>query len=259
MVTKSKVSNAVAGVVGSVVDMSSPEIDLGWLDVPLVNQFDDVMALQLADITTSAELLVSVEQLEGDTADKKAGLSSLLYGVLISQGEPVTFAWFELVRVTWQGIYLSAKGGKLSDNALEVAWSRVLKLVSDDYGLTKPKAETADAKKKAEQREVKAQELKELVASYEAVPIDDIKSEIKALFNVVADGGDAGKVAKKEADKLVKVVEKLTKSESEELKAEQKAVKDKIKELLKNVSDIYVLRDVMDMLQGAVYDVENLL
>ena len=246
---KTVLHSAVEGVVGSVVD------------VPLVNQFDAVMALQLDDITKSAEMLVAIERWTDDIKSTSAGVAGLVYGVLISQGERdvVTYAWWDLVGIQWKAQYNIARGGGLADNALDVAWSRACALVFEEYGLTKPKAETADAKKKAEQREVKAKELKELVASYEAVPIDDIKSEIKALFNVVADGGDAGKVAKIEADKLVKVVEQLTKSESEELKVEQKAVKDKIKELLKNVSDIYVLRDVMDMLQGAVYDTENLL
>ena len=206
--------------------------------LPLVSQFDEVMGLQMDDITKSAEMLVSVERAEGDIADKKAGLSSLLYGVLVSQGEPMTNGWFEMVRLQWRGVYNTAKGGMLNDGALDTAWSRVFKMVSDDYGLTKPKAETKDAEKKAVQRQKQA----ELLAAYEDVPIDDIKAQVKDLFTKAGDGDEK---AKAEANKLSKVVKALTKAETDEAKARMKEVKAEITKLVKECDNLDVLETIL--------------
>jgi hypothetical protein len=217
-------------------------------ELSLIQQFDLIIAEQIADITRSADMLVSVEKLEGDVADTKAGISSLVYGVLISQGEPMTLAWFDMVRLQWGGVYRSAKGGALSDSAVDTAWSRVFKLVGDDYGLTKPKAETKDAEKKAEQRA----KHEELIASYVDTPIADIKAEIKQLFNKA---GDGDKEAKKQADKLVKVVDVLQKDEVKAEKDTVKELKDQIRLLLKEVNNVEVLHEVFGILQGHVDDV----
>lgn len=219
--------------------------------IPAVDAFDAVIAEQSADIVKSAEMMVSVEKLEGDVVDKKAGISSLLYGVLISQGEPVTHAWHEVVRLQWGDAYRANKGGALTDTAIDTAWSRVYKLVSDAYGLTKPKAETKDAERKAKERA-------ELLVAYEDFSIDELKAKAKDLINK-SDNIVTGKQAKQEANKVIKAIEARSRDQNAKMKAELKDVKKQIADTLKQVDDILVLHDVLEMLEGSVDDAENLL
>jgi hypothetical protein len=224
--------------------------------LPAVEQFDAIIAEQLGDITKSADMLVSVEKWEGDIEATKAGIASVLYGVLISQGEPMTLGWFDVVRVHWLGVYNTAKGGSLTQSGLDNAWSRAFKLVYDAYGLTKPKAETKDAEKKAVQRAKQAEKL----AAYEAVPVEQLQSEVRKLFDVAGDIKNPNrKEAKKQADDLVKVIDAKMKASDDAIKEELKNTKAEIKELLKDANDIEVLYEVLQLLQGASYDMDALL
>jgi hypothetical protein len=231
-----------------------------------VNQFVATLGEFNGAISKSADMLVSVERLEGDLTDTKAGLSSILFGVLVSQcesvlagdvyaGEPVLLGWHEAVRLSWLDAYGSAKGGVLNDKALNVAWSRVSKLLSDDFGYEKPKAVTKEAEAKATKRAEEAQ----LLAAYQAVPVAELKDKAKALFNVAGDGGKQGKEALKEAKLITKAIDKATSAEAELLKEQVKEVKDSIRDLLKRTDDLWVLHEVNDLLRGSVNDTEALL
>ncbi len=235
-------------------------------DVKPVNQFVAMLGGFNAEISKSADMLVSVERLEGDLTDTKAGLSSILFGVLVSQcesvlagdvyaGEPVSLGWHDAVRLSWLDAYGSAKGGVLNDKALNMAWSRVMKLLSDDFGYEKPKAATKEAEAKAGKRAEEAQ----LLAAYEAVPVAELKDKAKALFNVAGDGGKQGKEALKEAKLITKAIDKATSAEAELLKVQVKEVKDSIRDLLKRTDDFYVLAEVQELLLGSVNDTEALL
>ena len=220
--------------------------------IPAVDMFDAVMSEQSADITRVADMLVSVERAESDVINTSAGIADLMYGVLISQGEPVGLGWYDAVRLSFGDAYRSAKGGAILDNSVNQAWSRVFKLVSDGYGLTKPKAEGVDAERKAEQRAKQA----ELLAAYESLDVVDLKDKAKALYNKA---GDGDKAARKEADLIVKAIDIRNKEQSNKLKEESKALKVNITALLKQVTDVSVLGEVLDLLQGSVDDNESLL
>lgn len=218
-----------------------------------VNQFVATLGEYALDISHSADMLVSVEKLEGNIADTKAGISSILWGVLVSQtepNEPVALGWHEAVRLSWGDEYRSAKGGALSDDAVNMAWSRVMKLLADDYGYVKPKAETKGAEAKAEKRAKQA----ELLAAYEAVPVADLKSQAKALYNKA---GDGDKEAKKQADLIIKAIDLKSKSFDTELKASLKLVRSEIIALVKQVEDLSILNDVAEALASAVMDSDN--
>lgn len=217
-----------------------------------VNLFVATLGEFSDDITKSADMLVSVEKLEGNIADTKAGISSILWGVLVSQGEPVALGWHDAVRLSWGDAYRSAKGGTLSDDAVDKAWSRNMKLLGDDYGYVKPKAETKGAEAKAIKREKEA----ELLAAYEAVPVADLKAQAKSLYNKA---GDGNKEAKKQADLIVKAIDLKSKASDAERKEQAKAIKAEIVAMLKQVTDYSVLLDVADLLRGSVNDTEALL
>ena len=217
------------------------------LTIPAVDAFDAVLAEQSADIEKVADMLVSVERAESDVINTSAGIADLMYGVLISQGEPVGLGWYDVVRLSFGDAYKSAKGGAILDNSVNQAWSRVFKLVSDAYGLTKPKAEGADAERKAEQRAKQA----ELLAAYESLDVVELKDKAKALYNKA---GDGDKAARKEADLVVKAIELRSKEENSKRKDSVKAMKKIISELLKQVDDLAVLSDIQVLLEGAVDD-----
>lgn len=209
-----------------------------------VNQFVELLGEQAHDISQTADMLVSVERLEGNIADTKAGISSILWGVLVSQGEPVLLGWHDAVRLSWIDAYRSAKGGTLSDDACKMAWSRTMKFLSDDYGYTKPTAVGKDAEAKATKR---AQEA-DLIAAYVSKPVTELKAEAKELFNRA---GDGDKEAKKQADLIIKAIDKVNSQASDEMKAKLKSMRADIVALVKEVDDINVLRDVADVLATA--------
>lgn len=212
------------------------------------------------EITKCADMLVSVEKLEGNIEDAKAGISSILYGVFVSQcesvldgrpyeGEPVTLGWFDAVRLDWGVAYNKAKGGKLEAPAINTAFSRSLKLVTNDYGFTKPKAETKESERKSEAR---AKDNEVIAALIDSASVGELKDKAKSLFNKAGDGGKAGKEALAQAKLITKAIDKATSEEAELVKAQIKEVKDAIKTALKSVDDYYVLSEVRDLLESAV-------
>jgi hypothetical protein len=225
-----------------------------------VNQHVATLAEFSGHITKCADMLVSVEKLEGNIEDAKAGISSILYGVFVSQcesvlngevyaGEPVTLGWFDAVRLSWGDAYNKAKGGKLEAPAINTAFSRSLKLVTNDYGFTKPLANTSESARKSDSR---AKEAEVIAALIDSASVGELKDKAKALFNKAGDGGKAGKDALAQAKLITKAIDKATSEEAELVKAQTKAVKDAIKNALKSVDDYYVLCEVRDLLEGAV-------
>ena len=247
---------------------SSQVVPASVSEVLPVNQFVATLGEFSADITKSAEMLVGIEKQEDTITNTKAGLASILYGVLVSQcdsvlagdvyaGEPVSFGWFEAVRLSWEGAYNSARGGKLEDVAVRKAWSRGFGMVTDDYGMKKPVAETKGAEAKSAKRAEEKEAIAALIAS---VPVAELQDRAKAQYNKVPElKGKAQAEALKEAKFLTKAIDTATSAEVELLKVQVKDVKDSIRALLKEVDDLYTLQEVRDLLQGSVYDTEALL
>jgi hypothetical protein len=246
---------------------SSLVVPVSVSEVKPVNQFVATLGEFHDDIAKSASMMVSVEKMEGDIADTKAGMISILYGVLVSQcesvlngdtyaGEPVSFGWHEAVRMSYGDCYRSAKGGTLSDDAVDKAWSRSMAGLSDDYGYVKPKAETKGAELKSAKRAEENEAIAALIAS---VPVAELQDRAKAQYNKVPElKGKAAQEALKEAKLLTKAIDKATSAETELLKAQAKEAKETIRALLKEVDDLYVLHEVRDLLQGSVFDKDNI-
>jgi len=237
------------------------------VNVSPVNQFVATLGEFKSELTKSADMLVSVEVSENDIDNKKAGIASILYGVLVSQsdsvlageiyaGEPVVLGWHEAVRLSFGDCYKSARGGKISDDAVDKAWSRVMKLLSDDYAYVKPKAETKGAELKSVKRAEEKQAIAALIAS---APVAELQDRAKALYNKVPElKGKTAQEALKQAKLYTKAIDTATSAEAELLKVQVKDVKDSIRTLLKEVDDLYTLQEVRDLLQGSVYDTDAL-
>lgn len=221
--------------------------------VPVVDVFIKTLAEFDLELTRSADLLVSVEKLEGDVKDNKAGISRIVWGVLISQDEPVLLGWHDAVRLSWGAKYLFVSGGKLGATAVDTAWSRVMDLLKEAYGYAKPRAETKEAVAKTANR-AKENELIAALIAGSSVP--ELQHKAKALFNKAGDGGKTGKEALQQAKLITKAIDKANSEEANEAKEQLKDIKSAIKELLKVVDDMYILEEARDLLQGSADDME---
>ena len=218
----------------------------------LLARFDEMMAEQLPDIDKSAEMMVSVEKWETDAETAQAGIASLLFGVLDSQGA-LTLAWYDVVRMAWGDKYRAVKGLPADANgAVDTAWSRGFGLVTKLYGLTKPKAETKGAEKKAEQRAKQDEKL----AAYIDQPVDDLRTQARDLFNKSSETRDKKEASKlrAEANLISKAIDKIQASEVADTKEAVKSIKKLITAMLKHVDDLSVLGDVQVLLDGALDD-----
>lgn len=227
---KNEVVVAVQGVVGG---------------SDLLARFDEMMAEQLPDIDKSAEMMVSVEKWETDAETAQAGIASLLFGVLDSQGA-LTLAFYDVVRMAWGDKYAAIKGLPAdSKGAVDTAWSRAFGLVTKLYGMTKPKAETKGAEKKAEQRAKQEEKL----AAYIDQPVDDLRSQARELFNKSSETRDSKEASKlrAEANLISKAIDKIQNAEQADAKEYMKETKKVLMQLIKDCDDIEMLEQVRDV------------
>jgi hypothetical protein len=215
--------------------------------LPLVNQFDAVLAEQAEGIFNTASLTADLYRADHELEAISIRVGDTLHGVMVSQGE-LTYGWFEAVRLAVNDAYRVVKVGA-SDEAVRKAWSRSWKCVTDNYTIEKPASGSSDAEKKAAQRAKQA----ELLAAFEDKSESELRSEAKSLYNKA---GDGDKEAKKQADLIVKAIDTRAKSEAKEAKDSTKAIKAEITALLKKVNDLSVLMDIQIMLEGSVDDAE---
>ena len=139
-----------------------------------------------------------------------------------------TFAHWEAVRNAW-GVQYKLKA-QCTDEARDMAWSRVAKMLEARCGLSKPKA-GGEAKKKAEQRSEAA---KAVEAEINAAGGDAAK-----LADAAAKATKAGDASK--AKVLVSALEKIQKETASKAKKAaieaHKAKLEKLRELIKTADD----------------------
>ena len=211
----------------------------------LLARFDAMMAEQLPDIDKAAEMMVSVEKWETDAETAQAGIASLLFGVLDSQGE-LTLAFYDVVRLAWGDKYRALKGLPAdAQGAVDTAWSRSFGLVTKLYGMTKPKAETKGAEKKAEQRAKQEEKL----AAYIDKPVDELRTQARELFNQSSETRDSKEASKlrAEANLISKAIDKIQNAELADAKEYMKETKKVLVQLIKDCDDIEILEQVRDV------------
>ena len=181
MTIKSDVMQQV--VMGSIAEGSKPAVVSSAKDVELVlNQ------KQLAIVGESVNLFSEGDEqiFQGD--EKHIKVATVMAKLLKPEPkvEP-SYAFWNLVADTWVNVYM-ARNQISNEESAKNAWYRNVKRMEKLFGLTKPKAPTADAsrmseKRKAEQAELQAKPdsvLREEMLAYKAD--DDFKkaSTIKA-------------------------------------------------------------------------------
>ena len=171
MTIKSNVMQQMVNV--SIAEGSKPAVVSSAKDVELV-----LNSKQLATIGDSVDLFIAGDEqlMEGDEKHIKVATAT----AKLLKPEPKTepsYAFWGLVATTWQNVYM-ARNQIANEKSAENAWYRNTKRMEKLFGLTKPKAPTADAsrmseKRKAEQAELQAKPDSVLREEYLAYKADD--------------------------------------------------------------------------------------
>jgi hypothetical protein len=224
--------------------------------VNLINEFDlmtDAQSSALEGIALRvSSMFRSDDAHKAEIENNENVVADELRAVLKSQGDVITYGWFEAVRLAFGDEYRAVRTGA-SDDAIKMAWSRAFKCVTTLYSdVEKPSSISASAVAKRDERVKKDEARQVQYADFDVVELQD---KAKSLYNSAV----TDKKAKKQADEIVKVIELRTKVQRDELTANVKHFKTQIALALKKVDDCSVLEEVLLMLEGAVFDAENLL
>ena len=139
---------------GSIAEGSKPSKVASASDVELV-----LNSKQLATIGDSVNLYIKGDDLlfEGDELHVKVATATAKLLKPEPKVEP-TYAFWNLVADTWVNVYMARNQIANADSAKN-AWYRNVKRMEKLFGLTKPKAPTADANRMSEKRKAEPAEL----------------------------------------------------------------------------------------------------
>jgi hypothetical protein len=229
MTIKSNVMQQV--VMGSIAEGSKPSKVVSADDVALVlNQ------KQLATVGDSVNLFIEGDEqiFQGD--EKHIKVATVMAKLLKpeSKVEP-SYAFWNLVSDTFVNVYM-ARNNLSNEESAKNAWYRNAKRMEKLFGLTKPKAPTADASRMSEKR---AKEQAELQAKPDSV----LREEMLA-YKADDDFKKAEKV-KAEIDRR----EKLNKSD---LIEQRKAKQALLGKAVKKVEDDALLNQLWDLIPQSV-------
>ena len=118
-------------------------------------------------------------------------------------GTAPSFAQWEESRLAWVSGYVEANPDN-TGNAADKAWNRFASLLNDLFGLTKPKAASEAAVKKAAER---AEKQEKLLAAYQDQTPLEIRAEIERAYQTLSQNPTHKDSLKKvkELDKVLKV------------------------------------------------------
>ena len=207
MTIKSNVMQQVVN--GSIAEGSKPAV-VAVSDELVLN------SKQLALIGTSVKEFIDAEELifEGDS--KKDNVAKAIASVL---GSSPTYAWWELVRTTWESSYM-AKYQLANEKSANNAWLDNTKRVKAKYALEKPTKNSTDSTRMSEKRAKEKAELEKKTDSvlreeYLAYKADDnlskatsIKKEIDRREKLA--NGDKLERRKARQSLLASAVKKIT-------------------------------------------------
>ena len=173
MTIKSNVMQQVVN--GSIAEGSKPAV-VAVSDELVLN------SKQLALIGTSVKEFIDAEELifEGDS--KKDNVAKAIASVL---GSSPTYAWWELVRTTWESSYM-AKYQLANEKSANNAWLDNTKRIKAKYALEKPAKGSKDSTRMSEKRAKEQAELQSKTDSvlreeYLAYKADDNLSKATSI------------------------------------------------------------------------------
>lgn len=129
-------------------------------------------------------------------------------------------------------------------NSADQAFSRFAKRLIDAYGITAPKATSQAAIAKRADR-AKAQE--KLLAKHSDATPTLLKAQLQAAYKTLGENPTSA-IAKAQTKELEKVLKIKTKDSDAQERQELKALRDELREALKNCADMDKLQQAIDIL-----------
>jgi hypothetical protein len=149
-------------VMGSIAEGSKPAKVVSADDVELVlNQ------KQLASIGDSVKATIESEELEFNASELRDDIAKSISRVL---GTAPTYEWWELVRTTWENVYMARKNLS-NEKSANNAWLDNCKRLKAKFNLEKPAAGSKASTRMSEKR---AKEQAELQAKTDSVLREEI-------------------------------------------------------------------------------------
>jgi hypothetical protein len=211
--------------------------DKQWYSINLMELH--IMANTNQTFTLSADCFALVAESVACYFDFENSEKGTADNLRTALGEAPTLELYNAIRDAWLEAYKAKKGGKVSADACDMAWSRAFKLT----GMDKPKAATKAATEKAEKRDEAKKAVEKAIADYAG---DAVKLADEA--NVAMKKGDAS-AAKLLTDAALKVQKENAKKASDEAKKAATAKRKQIGEMIKN-ADSKLLDTIIGVLTG---------
>jgi hypothetical protein len=160
-------------------------------------------------------------------------------------GTAPTYETWITERTNWVNGYIEVKPNAKGE-AADKAFSRFKDRLTDSYGISAPKSTNAAAEKKAAEREKKTAEI---MAKHEKQTPNMLRAQLEAAYATLAKNPEskAANSVVKELRQVLKVKQSAeNKAQGEELATARKHVK----ELVSKCTDISLLDQLVDLLEG---------
>ena len=156
---------------------------------------------------------------------------------------PTHEEWMEYA-AQWKDGYVHQNPNNTA-NAGDQQWGRFAKQLGEFFGLTKPKAASVHAEKKAAERSAKAQKLLDKYAEQTAEQIQEMR---RAALESAAKGSET---AEKIAADLKKVLKHKTSDENKATAEKRKALREQVVAAARKCTDLDKLEAALDCLDDA--------
>jgi len=226
MVAKSKSSSVLGQMVAWV---ESPEFEGVSVDVVEAPKSDYVITAE--QFGAMAELIDHVLIAEDDAFKADLGMQNSGLALAKLLGTDPTYAMWEAFRKSYERGYMSRKKNA-SEESANLSWGRLVKRMTKETGLEKPKAPSKAAQGMSDKRAKDKAKLEAMVDSQ----LEEALAQFKASDNFTE--------AKKIKDELSRREKEANKGKEEQVKA----LRDQITKQIKITGDLKLLEKVSAML-----------
>jgi type II secretory ATPase GspE/PulE/Tfp pilus assembly ATPase PilB-like protein len=226
MVAKSKSSSVLGQMVAWV---ESPEFEGVSVDVVEAPKSDYVITAE--QFGAMAELIDHVLIAEDDAFKADLGMQNSGLALAKLLGTEPSYAMWEAMRKSYERGYMSRKKNA-SEESANLSWGRLVKRMTKETGLEKPKAPSKSAQGMSEKRAKDKAKLEAMVDSQ----LEEALAQFKASDNFIE--------AKKVKDELARREKEANKGKEEQVKA----LRDQIVKQIKITGDLKLLEKVSAML-----------
>lgn len=225
MVSKSKQSGSVLGQMVAWVDEG------GLVPVQQIEAPKGAYVLTSDEFGSVAELIDNVLIAEDDAFKADLGMQNSGLALAKALGTDPTYAKWESFRMAYERGYLSRKKNA-SEESANLSWGRLVKRMTKETGLEKPKAPSKAAQGMSDKRAKDKAKLEAMVDSQ----LEEALAQFKASDNFTE--------AKKIKDELSRREKESNKGKEEQVKA----LRDQITKQIKITGDLALLEKVSAML-----------